>query len=71
LVVIESQTPLGEMSSAARSLAMKLRVRQVYRQSPRGRFGWLCVTNNGDCLCDDLPATEETLTDGGTSRMKL
>jgi hypothetical protein len=27
---------------------MKLRIRHLNRQSPRDRFGWLCVTNNGD-----------------------
>jgi hypothetical protein len=33
---------------------MKSGICQLNRQSPRGRFGWLCVTNNGDCSCDDL-----------------
>jgi len=38
---------------------MKLRMCQVNRQSPHGRFGWLCVTNNDDCLSssDLAPST--------------
>ena len=48
---------------------MKLRICQVNRQSLRGRFGWLCVTNNGDCLCDDLRGGAEVATVvGGQAR---
>ena len=39
----------------ARTLAIQVRIRQVNRHSPRGRFGWLCVTHNRDCLCDTHP----------------
>jgi hypothetical protein len=33
---------------------MKLRMGQLNCQGPRGRFGRLCVSNNGECLCDSL-----------------
>jgi hypothetical protein len=37
---------------AARTLALGPRICQPERQRPRRRVGWLCVTNNGDCLGD-------------------
>ena len=33
---------------AARTLAIKSRICHLNRQSPSGRVGWLCVTNNRD-----------------------
>jgi hypothetical protein len=47
---------VGRRAIAPRTLALESRIRQVDRQSPRGCFGWLCVTNNGDCLWDRLRA---------------
>jgi hypothetical protein len=30
-----------------------------------GRLGWLCVSNNGDCLCDTLDEQQERWLDDG------
>ena len=54
-VVIESQAPSGRPAIAAGTLAMRSRMCHLDRQSPRGRFGWLCATNNGGRLCDSVP----------------
>jgi len=53
-VVIESQTSSGRLAIAAGGLAMRSRMCQLDRQSPRGRFGWLCGSNNGGRLCDSV-----------------
>ena len=49
------QTPSGRLAIASGSLAMRSRMCHLDRQSPRGRFGWLCATNNGGRLCDSVP----------------
>ena len=41
------QTPSGRLAIAAGTLAMRSRMCHLDRQGPRGRFGWLCVTDNG------------------------
>ena len=46
-VVMWPQTSSGRPAIAAGTLAMRSRMCHLDRQSPRGRFGWLCATNNG------------------------
>jgi hypothetical protein len=47
--------PARRRAIAPRTLAMKSRIRNLNRQTPRDHLGWLCVANNGDCLCDRMP----------------
>jgi len=50
---VRATNPVRRRAIVARTLAIHRHICHLNRQSPRGRFGWLCVTNNGDCLCDD------------------
>jgi len=59
-VVIEAQTSSGRPAVAAGSLAMRSRMCHLDRQSPRGRVGWLCGTNNGGRVCDSLRALQDS-----------
>ena len=46
--------PVWRRAIPPRTLALGPRICQSERQRPRRRVGWLCVTNNGDCLGDSL-----------------
>ena len=47
-------TSSGRPAIAVGTLAMRSRMCHLDRQSPRGRFGWLCGSNNGGRLCDSV-----------------